>query len=128
MKRQPNCAITGVLLSVFLASIGVSRAQEVLPLPAAPFKGHIGPTVRDSTPDFPPEIKAPKGAPNILLILTDDVGFGASSAFGGPIPTPTMDRLAKNGLRYTEFHTTALCSPTRAALSPGAITIQTPLA
>ena len=82
-------------------------------------KGHIGPTVKDSTLDFPPEIKAPQGAPNILLILTDDVGFGASSTFGGPVPTPTMDRLAKEGLRYTQFHTTALCSPTRAALLTG---------
>ena len=119
MKRPSSYAITGVLVSVFLATIGVCRAQEVLPLPAAPFKGHIGPTVRDSTRDFPPEIKAPKGAPNILLILTDDVGFAASSAFGGPIPTPTMDQLAKNGVRYTQFHTTALCSPTRAALLTG---------
>jgi arylsulfatase A-like enzyme len=99
--------------------IGISRTQEVLPRPQAPFKGHIGTTAKDSTLDFPPEIKAPKGAPNILLILTDDVGFGASSTFGGPVPTPTMDRLAASGLRYTQFHTTALCSPTRAALLSG---------
>ena len=97
----------------------VASAQEVLPRPEPPFKGHIGRTVKDSTKDFPQEVKAPKGAPNILLILTDDVGFGASSTFGGPIPTPTFDRLAKNGLRYTQFHTTALCSPTRAALLTG---------
>ena len=58
----------------------------------------------------------PKGAPNVLLILTDDVGFGAPSTFGGLIPTPALDRVAKNGLRYINFHTTALCSPTRAAL------------
>jgi arylsulfatase len=119
MKHPSGYAITGVLVSVFLATIGACRAQEVLPQPTAPFKGHIGPTVQDSTRDFPPEIKAPKGAPNILLILTDDVGFGASSTFGGPIPTPTMDQVAKNGLRYTQFHTTALCSPTRAALLTG---------
>ncbi|HUL72820.1 MAG TPA: arylsulfatase [Vicinamibacterales bacterium] len=75
--------------------------------------------MRESTPDFPAGVQAPKGAPNVLLILTDDVGFGASSTFGGPIPTPTMDRLAKSGLRYTQFHTTALCSPTRAALLSG---------
>jgi len=91
-------------------------SQDVLPRPEQTFKGHIGRTVGDSTKDFPQEVKAPKGAPNILLILTDDVGFGASSTFGGPVPTPTMDRLANEGLRYTEFHTTALCSPTRAAL------------
>ena len=64
-------------------------------------------------------MKPPAGAPNILLILTDDVGFGASSTFGGPIPTPTFDRLASSGLRFTRFHTTALCSPTRAALLTG---------
>jgi arylsulfatase len=94
-------------------------AQEVLPRPEQPFKGHIGRTAKDSTRDFPKEPQAPKGAPNILLILTDDVGFGASSTFGGPIPTATMDRLAAAGLRYTQFHTTALCSPTRAALLSG---------
>ena len=94
-------------------------AHEVLPQPAQPFQGHIGRTTKDSTPEFPKEIEAPDGAPNILLILTDDVGFGASSTFGGPIPTPTMDRLANAGLRYTHFHTTALCSPTRAALLTG---------
>jgi arylsulfatase A-like enzyme len=97
----------------------LASGQEVLPRPEPPFKGHIGRTVAESTKDFPQEVKAPKGAPNILLILTDDVGFGASSTFGGPIPTPTFDRLAKNGLRYTQFHTTALCSPTRAALLTG---------
>src|SRR6202022_2172931 len=91
----------------------------VLPRPEPPFLGHIGRTIKDSTKDFPKEVKAPKGAPNVLLILTDDVGFGASSPFGGPIPTPAFDRLAKNGLRYTQFHTCALCSPTRAALLCG---------
>ncbi|MFL5378679.1 MAG: sulfatase-like hydrolase/transferase, partial [Myxococcales bacterium] len=101
-----------------LFALGAS-AQEVLPRPEQPFKGHIGRTVKDSTKDFPKETQAPKGAPNILLIMTDDVGFGASSTFGGPIPTATMDRLAAGGLRYTQFHTTALCSPTRAALLSG---------
>jgi len=96
-----------------------SAPENVLPRPEAPFKGKIGRTVKESTPDFPAGVQAPKGAPNVLLILTDDVGFGASSTFGGPIPTPTMDRLAKSGLRYTQFHTTALCSPTRAALLSG---------
>jgi arylsulfatase A-like enzyme len=119
MKLPSSIAITGVLASFFLASVEIAGSQEMLPQPAPPFRGHIGPTVQDSTPDFPAEIKAPKGAPNILVILTDDVGFAASSTFGGPIPTPTMDRLAQNGLRYTQFHTTALCSPTRAALLTG---------
>jgi len=110
-----------VALSFALLAIGLipAAAQEALPRPAPPFKGHIGLTPKDSTLDFPQEAKAPKGAPNILLILTDDVGFGASSTFGGPIPTPTMDRLAAQGLRYTQFHTTALCSPTRSALLSG---------
>jgi arylsulfatase A-like enzyme len=94
-------------------------AQDVLPRPEPAFKGHIGATAKDSTLDFPPQVKAPKGAPNILLILTDDVGFAASNTFGGPVPTPTMDALAARGLRYTQFHTTALCSPTRAALLTG---------
>ena len=91
----------------------------VLPQPEQPFKGKIGRTAADSTPDFPKGIEAPKGAPNVLLIMTDDVGWGASSTFGGPIPTPTYDKLAKSGLRYNQFHTTALCSPTRAALITG---------
>jgi Sulfatase len=95
----------------------VCHAQEVLPRPEPPFKGHIGATVQDSTLDFPQQVKAPEGAPNILLIMTDDVGFGASSTFGGPIPTPTMDGLAKEGLRYTQFHSTALCSPTRGSIA-----------
>jgi arylsulfatase A-like enzyme len=93
--------------------------EEVLPRPEQPFKGKIERTAAESTPDFPRAITAPKDAPNVLLIMTDDVGFGASSTFGGPIPTPTYDKLAKAGLRYNTFHTTALCSPTRAALITG---------
>ncbi len=65
------------------------------------------------------EVKAPAGAPNVLIVLIDDMGFGQSSAFGGPIHMPTVERLASNGLRYNQFHTTALCSPTRAALLTG---------
>ncbi|MGO8842067.1 MAG: arylsulfatase [Methyloceanibacter sp.] len=119
MIQSTSVVTTGVLAAVLWGMIGVSAAQEVLPRPEPPFKGHIGPTIQDSTLDFPQQVKAPQGAPNILLILTDDVGFGASSTFGGPIPTPSMDRLAREGLRYTQFHTTALCSPTRAALLTG---------
>lgn len=94
-------------------------SQQVLPRAEQAFGGRIERTTAGSVPDFPREIQAPPGAPNILLILTDDVGFGASSTFGGPIPTATMDRLARTGLRYNRFHTTALCSPTRAALLSG---------
>jgi arylsulfatase len=74
-----------------------AAAQDVLPRPEQPFKGHIGRTTQDSKLDFPQEVKAPQGAPNILLIMTDDVGFGATSPFGGPVPTPAFDRLAKTG-------------------------------
>jgi arylsulfatase len=93
--------------------------RSVLPIPPKPFKGHVGLRTSESTLDFPAEVKAPKGAPNILLIMPDDVGFGAASAFGGPIPTPALDRIAAAGIRYNQFHTTALCSPTRAALITG---------
>ena len=76
-------------------------------------------TAAESTPDFPPPKSAPDGAPNVMLVLLDDVGYGCSSAFGGMVETPTAERLAKNGLKYNAFHTTALCSPTRAALITG---------
>lgn len=108
-----------ILISLPIAEAQSHPTQEVLPKPEAPFKGKIGRTAKESIPDFPKEVQAPKGAPNILLIITDDVGFGAVSTFGGPISTPTMDQLARNGLRYNQFHTTALCSPTRAALITG---------
>jgi arylsulfatase len=98
---------------------GISSAQEVLPVPPTPFRGEIGLSAKDSVPDFPKPVQVPEGAPNIVVVLLDDVGFGASSTFGGPIETPTLERLAKSGLRYTQFHTTALCSPTRAALLTG---------
>jgi arylsulfatase len=97
----------------------VARAQGVLPLPEPPFKGVIGRTYKDSVPDNIPITTAPAGAPNVLLILIDDCGFGQWGTFGGQIPTPNLDRLAKAGLRYTRFHTTALCSPSRAALLTG---------
>src|SRR5436190_6431638 len=93
--------------------------SAVLPAPELPFNGVIGETYKDSKPDKIPIVKAPEGAPNVLLVLIDDCGFGQWGTFGGQIPTPTLDRLAKNGLRYTRFHTTALCSPTRAALLTG---------
>jgi arylsulfatase A-like enzyme len=90
-----------------------------LPPPDQPFQGEINLNAAQSRPAWPARVVPPKGAPNVLLILTDDVGFGAPSTFGGVIPTPALDRIAANGLRYTNFHTTALCSPTRAALITG---------
>ena len=83
------------------------------------YQGSIGKTLNDSKEWWAPVVKAPAGAPNVLLIILDDVGFGASSAFGGLIHTPTLDSLANNGLRYTNFHTTAICAPTRSALLTG---------
>jgi len=117
MKTRNVIAAVSLALGTAIALPAV--AQEVLPRPEQPFGGKLGRTSKESVKDFPKTVEAPKGAPNILVILTDDVGFGASSTFGGPIPTPTMDRLAKDGLRYNNFHTTALCSPTRAALLSG---------
>ena len=90
-------------------------------LPPVPpkFGGVASETVKDSKPWWAPQVRPPKGAPNVLLVMTDDVGFGAPSTFGGVIPTPALDRVARAGLRYTAFHSTALCSPTRAALITG---------
>ncbi len=95
--------------------------REVLPIPDLPRTGFIAYDAKDPDSKFPPiePLRPPKGAPNVLVVLIDDVGFGASSAFGGPCDAPTAERIAKDGLRYTRFHTTALCSPSRAALLSG---------
>ncbi len=92
---------------------------DQIPAPAPKFGGVIKRNAAQSKPWWPPRIEPPKGAPNILLIMTDDSGFGVPSTFGGVIPTPALDRIAKNGLRYTNFNSTSLCSPTRAALITG---------
>src|SRR5262245_4605590 len=76
--------------------------SAILPAPEPPFGGVIGRKANESTPDFPKAVTAPAGAPNVLLIMTDDTGFGAASTFGGPVPTPTLDRVAKSGLRYNQ--------------------------
>jgi arylsulfatase A-like enzyme len=93
--------------------------NDNLPIPDPVFKGTIGTTFKDSKEDFPQPVHAPKGAPNVVVILLDDLGFGQPSTFGGPAPTPNLDKLASEGLRYNVFHTTAICSPTRAALLTG---------
>ena len=90
-----------------------------LPAPPQPFGGEINLNAAQSKAYWPTRVVPPKDAPNILLIMTDDVGFAAPSTFGGVIPTPALDRIAKAGLRYTNFHSTSLCSPTRAALITG---------
>src|SRR5262245_39853646 len=96
-------------------------SRDILPIPDA---AHVGLTTydaKDPNTKYPPiePLRPPAGAPNVLIVLIDDVGFGASSAFGGPCATPTAERLARGGLKYTRFHTTALCSPTRAAMLTG---------
>src|SRR5574341_445981 len=98
-----------------------SIQRSVLPIPDSQHVGLTTYDAKDPETAFPPiePLRPPKGAPNVLIILLDDVGFGASSAFGGPCNTPTAERLAASGLKYTRFHTTALCAPTRAELLTG---------
>jgi arylsulfatase len=94
--------------------------SKSLPFEDFRFKGNVGRTIKDSDPpQFPSPARPPKGAPNIVFILIDDAGYGQFGTFGGQVPTPALDRVAADGLRYTRFHTTALCSPTRAALLTG---------
>ena len=117
---QKTCALTTALLvGAFQSSAAQEPNRTVLPITPTRFHGTIGTTYADSTPDAPFAVRAPEGAPNVLVVLLDDQGYGQSSTFGGLIPTPTLDRLAAGGLRYTRFHVTALCSPTRAALLTG---------
>jgi len=96
-----------------------TQGRDVLPIPDTAFEGNVPIDAREAS--FPPiePLRPPAGAPNVLVVLLDDVGFAASSAFGGPVDTPTAERLAANGLKYNRFHTTALCAPTRAALLTG---------
>ena len=97
-----------------------ASTADVLPFPDFHFRGSVGRTFAESDPpEFPQPVKPPKGAPNIVYILIDDAGYGQFGTFGGAVPTPALDRVAAEGLRYTRFHTTALCSPTRAALLTG---------
>ncbi len=128
--------VCATLTAALLLTASFARAQQIngvpgspnatitldgkqLPPPPMPFGGVIKESAKDSTPWWPPRVVPPKGAPNILLIMTDDAGFGAPSTFGGVIATPALDRIANSGIRYTQFHSTALCSPTRAALITG---------
>ena len=99
------------------ATTTISGTQ--LPPPDPKFGGVIGQKASESKVWWPPRVVPPQGAPNVVLILLDDCGFGAPGTFGGAIPTPALDRIAENGLRYTNFHSTALCSPSRAALMTG---------
>ena len=128
--------LTSLVLMLTAAVTAPAAAQQIYGTPGSPastmsidgrqipalpqkFQGKIEINAQNSKPYWPARIVPPKGAPNVLLIMTDDVGFGAPSTFGGVIPTPALDRVAAAGLRYTNFHSTALCSPTRAALITG---------
>jgi arylsulfatase A-like enzyme len=137
LRRLYRAALIALLPSIpTLVALHIARAQQTsgtpgsptatttvdgryLPSPPQKFEGEIGLNALQSKPAWPARVVPPKGAPNILLVMTDDVGFAAPSTFGGVIPTPALDRVAAAGLRYTNFHSTALCSPTRAALITG---------
>lgn len=110
------------LLQVILASdytFGQEPDRTSLPIKEPARKTYTELDVRNTTPPPRFEVKAPKGAPNVIVVLIDDMGFGVSQSFGGPISMPNLDKLANNGIRYNDFHTTALCAPTRTALLTG---------
>ncbi len=109
----------GLLVFSAVGAWAQAPTSTVLPPPEEPFKGVIGRTYKESVMDKMRVTKAPQGAPNVLIVLIDDAGFGQASTFGGQISTPTLDRLAQAGLKYTRYHTTALSSPTRAAILTG---------
>ncbi|MCX6140577.1 MAG: arylsulfatase [Candidatus Kapabacteria bacterium] len=122
MKLIPTLAIALVIIAVsaFDGSAQTEGNAPILPRPDFKYKGNVGRTIMESDPpQFPVPAKAPAGAPNIVLILIDDAGYGQFGTYGGAIETLALDRVAKSGLRYTRFHTTALCSPTRAAMLTG---------
>lgn len=135
-KKLSKFSIKILFLAVFLIGITVQAQVETtgtpgaadatttisgkeIPAPLAVDKGKVGKTVAESKTWWPPRVVPKKEAPNVLLIMTDDAGYGVSGTFGGVIPTPALDRIADNGLRYTQFNSTSLCSPTRAALLTG---------
>jgi len=113
MKTNITITYAALLLLGISLAVAPASAQDT------EFKGKIGRTLKDSKEYWPEPVKPGEGAPNVLIWLIDDMGYGHSSAFGGLTPMPTIDRLAANGLRYNNFHTTALCSPSRAAIAAG---------
>jgi len=132
-RRRNEVALAGALLAMGVMPAAAQQTNcppgspcatttidgKQLPPPPQKFEGKIGRNTAQSTPYWPARVVPPKGAPNVLLIMTDDTGFGVSSTFGGVIPSPTLDKIAAMGLRYTNFNSTALCSPTRAAIITG---------
>ena len=122
MSRHLVLVASASCIALLASGASAQTADTGQTLPPAwptPFQGSVSPDLAQSRPDYPRVPKAPVGAPNVLVVLIDDLGFGASSTFGGPVPTPNLDRLAGTGLKYNQFHTTAMCSPTRAALLTG---------
>lgn len=115
-KLRAGVAIVALGLG---SQVAAQAVRNVLPIPLAPFKGTVAERVTDSIPDPQRPVRPPAGAPNVFLMMSDDVGFGMSSAFGGPVPTPNFERIASTGERYNRFHTTGVCSPSRAALLTG---------
>ncbi len=118
------CSAGSAIAQVVTGELGSPGATTTIngkqiPPPPQAFGGVIKEKASESKPWWAPRVVPPKGAPNVLLIMTDDAGFGAPGTFGGVVPTPALDRIAAEGLRYTNFHSTALCSPTRAALITG---------
>jgi len=121
MALRDKTALRALLAgtTVFAITVTPAHAQQSLPRDPAPFAGKIDPDRDKSVPDWPNSGKAPAGAPNVIVILIDDVGFGATSALGGPVHTPMIEQFVHSGLLYNNFHVNALCSPTRAALLSG---------
>ena len=122
MKRRTAYSVFGLALSTACAATAAAQTEPdrtALPIPEPQIPHSTVFDVRNATPPERFEVKAPAGAPNVLIVLIDDMGFGESSAFGGPIKMPTAERLANSGLKYNQFHTTALSAPTRAALLSG---------
>jgi len=116
---SPHGLRIGAIL-VLMLSAGVLAAQDVLPFPTPPMGGKVGPTMQESVHKWREQARhLPAGAPNILIVMLDDAGFGQPSTFGGEIATPTLSRLANEGISYNAFHSVAMCSPTRAALMTG---------
>ena len=129
VSRRPSSGLSriarwasAVAALALVASPGAAQPAapgNIAPVNAPDFKGRISTYARDSQPDWPAPVRAPKGAPNVLIWVLDDVGFGQIGAFGGLVETPNIDRVASRGLLYTNFHATSLCSPSRAALLTG---------
>ena len=112
-----TCMLIATAIAASAPAQDLDRSK--LPMPLTPFEGKIGKTYGDSEASWQGPVPAPEGAPNVIVILLDDVGFGQTSTFGGLIPTPNLDKLASEGLKFNRFHTTAICGPSRAALLTG---------